>query len=187
MSHPSSIRVLGISGSLRKESYNTAVLRTAQEIAPEGMTITLHDISGIPLYNEDVYQKGFPDAVEKFRAAIRESHALLVVTPEYNYSIPGVLKNAIDYASRPPKQPFDSKPIAIMGASPSLTGTARAQSHLRQIFTGLNTRLFGWPELLVSNASQKISSEGKLTDEKSREILLKILIGLKDLTLQLLK
>ena len=179
------MNVLGISGSLRKSSYNTSVLKAAQEMAPEGMRITIHDISEIPLYNEDVKEKGFPPSVEKFREAVRAADALLFVTPEYNYSIPGVLKNAIDWASRPPKQPFDGKPVALMGASPSMTGTARAQSHLRQVLTGLNVHLFNWPECLIGNAGQKISADGKVTDEKTREVMLRVLTGLRGLTLQL--
>ena len=122
------LRVLGVSGSLRRGSFNTAALRTAQELAPEGMTIEIADISEIPPYNDDVRQEqGYPPPVERLRAEIAAADALLFVTPEYNYSVPGVLKNAIDWASRPPNQPLDGKPVAIMGASPSLLGTARAQ------------------------------------------------------------
>ena len=108
---------LGIAGSLRRGSFNAATLRTAQELAPAGMTIERFDIAPIPLYNEDVRQQGFPAPVEDLRARIKAADGLLIVTPEYNYSIPGVLKNAIDWASRPPEQPFDGKPIGVMGAS----------------------------------------------------------------------
>src|SRR5437660_4905537 len=118
-------RVLGISGSLRKSSFNTALLRAAQGLAPEGLTITLADIHAIPVYDEDVRTQGFPDAVAKLREAIAAADALLFATPEYNYSVSGVLKNAIDWASRPPSQPFAGKPMSIIGASGRMGGTMR--------------------------------------------------------------
>src|SRR5439155_23545899 len=121
-------------GSLRRASYNRGLLRAARSLAPKGMNIHILDILDIPLYNEDVHERGFPEAVAQFRARIRAADALLIVTPEYNYSVPGVLKNAIDWASCPPEQPFQDKPIAIMGASTGLFGTTRAQRHLRQMF-----------------------------------------------------
>ncbi len=130
MSDGGMVRILGIAGSLRRGSFNAATLRVAQELAPAGMTIEHFDIAPIPLYNEDVRQQGFPPPVEDLRARIKAADGLLIVTPEYNYSIPGVLKNAIDWASRPPEQPFDGKPIGIMGASGGALGTARAQSPL---------------------------------------------------------
>jgi chromate reductase len=117
MSDSATVRILGIAGSLRRGSFNAATLRAAQELAPAGMTIDSFDIAPIPLYNEDVRQQGFPPPVEDLRARIKAANGLLIVTPEYNYSIPGVLKNAIDWASRPPEQPFDGKPIGLMGAS----------------------------------------------------------------------
>jgi hypothetical protein len=122
------IRVFAYCGSLRKGSFNRMALRAAEELAPEGMSFESCDIGDIPLYNEDVRQQGFPAPVEKMRERIRAADAILFVTPEYNYSIPGVLKNAIDWASRPPDQPFAGKPAALMGATPSMLGTARAVS-----------------------------------------------------------
>jgi chromate reductase len=165
------INVLGISGSLRKKSFNSAALRTAQEMAPKGMTINIFDISPIPLYNEDVREKGFPEPVEEFRRQIKNADAILIVTPEYNYSIPGVLKNAIDWASRPPEQPFDGKPMAIMGASPSMFGSARAQYHLRQCFIYLNPFILNRPEIMISNAASKFDENGKLTDDKTSDLI----------------
>lgn len=165
------ITILGISGSLRKNSYNTAVLHKAQTLAPQNMVIDRFDIAPIPLYNEDVREQGFPPSVEELRTRIREADALLIVTPEYNYSIPGVLKNAIDWASRPPEQPFDAKPIAIMGASPSMLGTARAQYHLRQCFIYLNGYILNRPEVMISNAPSKFDQEGKLIDEKTCDFI----------------
>ena len=126
MSDAKGISVLAICGSLRAGSYNKAALRTAIELKPPGMTIETADIGSIPLYNEDVRALGFPPPVERLRAQIAAADALLFVTPEYNYSMPGVLKNAIDWASRPPDQPFAGKPVAIMGAGAGMAGTARA-------------------------------------------------------------
>jgi chromate reductase len=165
------INVLGISGSLRKKSYNTAALYAAAKIAPKEMAINIFDIAPIPLYNEDIREQGFPEAVEEFRRQIKNSDAILIVTPEYNYSIPGVLKNAIDWASRPPEQPFDGKPMAIMGASPSVFGSARAQYHLRQAFVYLNPYILNRPEIMISNAASKFDGDGDLTDDKTRDII----------------
>lgn len=122
------IKILGISGSLRKGSYNTATLHAARELAPERMEIKIFDIGNLPLYNEDVRAKGYPPQVQEFREQLRDADGVLIVTPEYNYSTSGVLKNAIDWASRPPTQPFDEKIIAIMGASPSSLGTGSIPS-----------------------------------------------------------
>jgi chromate reductase len=174
--------VLGISGSLRRGSFNTAALRVAKELAADGMTIEPFDLAPIPLYNEDVREKGFPPSVEDFRNRIRTADALLIVTPEYNYSIPGVLKNAVDWASRPPDQPFDGKPIAIMGASPSFTGTARSQYHLRQVFIYLNGLILNRPEVMITSAHTKFDAEGRLTDEPTREHIRGLLAGLRQWT-----
>jgi len=179
------VRVLGISGSLRKGSLNTAALRAAVDLAPAGMTIETFDISPIPLYNEDVKEQGFPEPVQRLREGIRAADALLLVTPEYNYSIPGVMKNAIDWASRPPEQPFAEKPIAIMGASPGALGTSRAQYHLRQCFVFLNAPVLLRPEVMISQANQKFDASGKLTDETTAKFIGDLLSGLADLTLRL--
>jgi chromate reductase len=176
------IKVLGIAGSLRAGSYNRAALRAAVELAPHGMTIETFDIAPIPVYNEDVKQQGFPPPVEELREKIRAADALLIVTPEYNYSIPGVLKNAIDWASRPPEQPFDGKPIGIMGASPSLLGTARAQYHLRQCFVFLNALVMNKPEVMIAQAPQKFDDRGGLIDGPTREFIGKHLASLADWT-----
>src|SRR3974390_1056811 len=138
MSDSGTVRVLGIAGSMRQGWFNRALLRLAQEMAPSGMTIESFDIAPIQPYNEDVRQQGFPPPVEELRARIKAADGLLFVTPEYNYSIPGVLKNAIDWASRPPEQPFDGKPIGLMGASGAIHGTSRAQYHLRECFVFLH-------------------------------------------------
>ena len=179
------MKVLAISGSLRKASYNTALIHAAQKIAPAGMEIELAEISGIPVYNDDVYQQGFPEAVLRFKAQIVGADALLISTPEYNYSIPGSLKNAIDWASRPPGQPFSNKPIAIMGATMGIMGTSRAQYHLRQVLTGLNAHVVNKPEVMVSTAQTKFDEQGNLTDEATRGFLLQLLVSLQTWTTRL--
>ena len=164
------IKVLGISGSLRSGS-NSAALQEAIGLVPPGMSIELADISGIPLYNEDVYALGFPPAVERFREQIRAADALLFATPEYNYSMAGVLKNAIDWASRPPEQPFSGKPAAILGASAGRFGTARAQYHLRQTLVFLDVHPLNKPEVMISSAQNAFDAQGRLLDDKARELI----------------
>ncbi len=139
MADDGKLNVLGICGSLRRASYNGGLLRAAKALAPAGMSIAIGDISAIPLYNGDVEREGFPKSVHDFRERIRAADALLIATPEYNYSVPGVLKNAIDWASRSPDQPLAGKPVAIMGATPGGFGTTRSQHHLRQVFIGVGS------------------------------------------------
>jgi chromate reductase len=179
------LRVLGFAGSLRQGSYNKMALRAAVELAPAGMTIETFDIAPIEPYNEDVKQRGFPSPVQELREKLRAADALLIVTPEYNHSIPGVLKNAIDWASRPPDQPFNNKPIAIMGASPGRLGTIRAQLHLRACFVFLNGLVMTQPEVLIANAAQMFDDQGRLTDQPTRELVAKLLISLADWTRRL--
>jgi chromate reductase, NAD(P)H dehydrogenase (quinone) len=179
------LRVLGFAGSLRQGSYNKMALRAAVELAPAGMTIETFDIAPIEPYNEDVKQRGFPSPVQELREKLRAADALLIVTPEYNHSIPGVLKNAIDWASRPPDQPFNDKPIAIMGASPGRLGTIRAQLHLRACFVFLNGLVMTQPEVLIANAAQMFDDQGRLTDQPTRELVAKLLISLADWTRRL--
>jgi chromate reductase, NAD(P)H dehydrogenase (quinone) len=179
MSDGGTVRILGIAGSLRRGSFNAATLRTAQELAPAGMTIDIFDITTIPVYNEDVRQQGFPAPVEDLRTRIKSADGLLIVTPEYNYSIPGVLKNAIDWASRPPEQPFDGKPVGIMGASAGAMGTGRAQYHLRQCFVFLNGYVMNRPEVMIPTAQNKFDANGKLTDQPTRDFMTAHLTALK--------
>ncbi|MGS0740272.1 NADPH-dependent FMN reductase [Glaciimonas sp. GG7] len=181
----SAINILGISGSLRHGSFNTAALRAAIELAPDGVNITQADISQFPLYNEDVKAQGFPPVVELFRQQIRNADAILFVTPEYNYSVPGVLKNAIDWASRPPEQPFAGKPAAIMGASPGALGSARAQYHLRQIAVFLDLKMLNGPEVMIGSAADRFDSAGTLIHAPTREFIKKMLVALQDWTLKL--
>jgi chromate reductase, NAD(P)H dehydrogenase (quinone) len=165
------MHVLGISGSLRRGSYNSALLRVAIESAPQGMQIETGRIDDLPLYDEDVRLAGYPPPAQRLREQIARADAVLIVTPEYNYSIPGGLKNAIDWASRPPDQPFNEKPIALMGASISMLGSARAQYHLRQCFVYLNSYVLNQPEVMVAKAQERFDEQGKLTDDKTREIV----------------
>lgn len=172
------LRVFAFCGSLRKGSFNRMALRAAEELAPPGMSFDSCDIGQIPLYNEDVRAKGYPPPVQDMRERIRAAGAILFVTPEYNYSMPGVLKNAIDWASRPPDQPFAGKPAAIMGASPSMLGSARAQYHLRQSCVFLNMFPVNRPEVFIAAADKKFDAEGRLTDEPTRSFIAQLLVAL---------
>jgi len=179
-----SLRILGIAGSLRRESFNAAALRAAQELAPDGVRIETFRLNDIPPYDEDVYQEGFPPAVEELRERIAAADALLVATPEYNYSVSGVLKNAIDWASRPPEQPFNDKPAAIMGVSAGRFGTARAQHDLRKILMALNTQVLNKPEVLIGPA-KSVFEDGRLADEDTRKIVAKLVEALAEWTRRL--
>jgi len=149
------------------------------------MSIETCDISAISLYNEDVREQGFPAPVAELRARIKEADGLLLVTPEYNYSIPGVLKNAIDWASRPPEQPFEGKPIGIMGASAGAMGSGRAQYHLRQCFVFLNGLVMNRPEGMVPAAQTRFDASGKLTDQATRDFISAHLTAFKSWVLRL--
>lgn len=163
------VNILGFAGSLRKDSYNKSLLRSALELIPENATLEIFDLDGIPPYNQDLENEP-SERVKEFKAKIKAADAILIATPEYNYSIPGVLKNAIDCASRPyGDNAFAHKPVAMMGASPGMMGTARAQYHLRQCFVFLTCFALNQPEVMVSFAHEKIDSDGKVTDNKTRE------------------
>ncbi|MDB6087995.1 MAG: NADPH-dependent reductase [Gammaproteobacteria bacterium] len=171
-------RILGICGSLRKGSYNALLLRAYVDSAPPDTVIESANIHEIPPYNEDVRQVGFPAAVGRLRDQIQSADALLIVTPEYNYSIPGVLKNAIDWASRPPYQPFNEKPIAITGASPSMLGSGRAQYDLRRCFVYLNAFVLNQPEVMLAKAHERFDKHGKLTHQGSQKLIVEQLEAL---------
>ncbi|WP_431857697.1 NADPH-dependent FMN reductase [Azospirillum sp.] len=170
------VRVLGFAGSLRRGSFNRALLRLAVEAAPEGLEIDVFDIAPIPLYNGDVEAAGFPEPVQAFRERIRAADALLIACPEYNYSMPGVLKNAIDWASRGADQPFAGKPLAIMGAGGGL-GTGRSQYHLRQTCVYLDMHPLNKPEVLV-RAAESFNPDGSLKDEAVRGRVVALLTAL---------
>ncbi len=172
------IRILGIAGSLRRESYNRAALRAAAELVPEGATLEIFDLDDIPMFNQDEDQNP-PDKVVELKRRIREADAVLFVTPEYNYSVPGVLKNAIDWASRPyGDSAWNGKPAAIMGASVGTLGTARAQYHLRQIMVFLNMFPINQPEVMIGNAAKRFDQEGNLTDDATKEFIRQLLQNL---------
>jgi chromate reductase len=176
------LHILGICGSLRARSFNRGLLEAAIEIAPAELAITIFDgLGAIPPYNADVEAEGDPAPVAAFKAAIRDADALLIATPEYNYGVPGVLKNAIDWASRPPgKSVLNRKPAAIMGASMGGTGTARAQLALRQSFVFTETHALLRPEVLVARAQDKVDAQGRLTDEATRKMVRQLLEALRD-------
>ncbi len=162
------MRVLGIAGSLRSASYNRGLLRAAQELAPDGMTVEIHEIRDLPYYDGDVEAAGVPEPVQRLRDAIRDADAVLFATPEYNRGTSGVLKNAIDWASRPPRQSvLDGKPVALMGATTGISGTANAQRQVREalLFPGAQTLP---EEVLVARAGEKFDENGELTDPEVR-------------------
>jgi chromate reductase, NAD(P)H dehydrogenase (quinone) len=184
MSDSGTISVLGICGSLRQGSYNVAALRTAIALKPAGMNVTVADISQIPLYNEDVRQQGFPPPVETLRRQIKEADALLFACPEYNYSMTGVLKNAIDWASRPPDQPFAGKPCAILGAAAGMAGSARAQYDLRRACVFLDMHPLNKPEVLIGQAQTKFDAAGNMTDEAGKGFIRDLMAALAAWTRQ---
>ena len=174
------MKVLAISGSLRQGSFNSGLVRAAVEMAPAGVSITVADITSVPLYNGDDDGDSKPDAVEALAEQVRLADALLFATPEYNYSIPGVLKNTIDWLSRVPGGIFAGKPAAIMGASMGGMGSSRSQYHLRQVLQCLDVKTLNKPEVFVSAAHQKCDEKGNLTDDNTREMIAKQLQALKD-------
>jgi chromate reductase, NAD(P)H dehydrogenase (quinone) len=169
------LKILGIAGSLRRGSINRGALRAAQELAPEGAKIEIFELDGIPPFNQDE-ENNPPAKVKELKERIRRADGILFSTPEYNYSVPGVLKNAIDWASRPyGDSAWNEKPVAVMGASPSNLGTSRAQYHLRQSFIFLNMHPLNGPEVMISNARERFDEEGNLKDAKTKELIQKML------------
>jgi chromate reductase, NAD(P)H dehydrogenase (quinone) len=183
------IRVLGIGGSLRKGSYNRALLRAARDLAPEEMAVHIFDndtLASIPLFNEDVRQQGDPEPVKILKQEIRQADALLFAIPEYNFSISGVLKNAVDWVSRPPNgSPLDGKPVALMGASTGMSGTIRAQMHFRQVCAFTNMLPLNKPQVTVANAAIKFDPEGRLVDPDTRGFVRALIQALHAWTLRL--
>ena len=181
------IIILGFAGSLRKSSYNKALLLAAVELMPRDAKLEIFDLEGIPPFNQDL-ETQMPEKVKEFKAKIKAANAILIATPEHNYSIPGVLKNAIDWASRPPgDNSFEGKPVAIMSASSGMLGGARAQYHLRQVLVSLNMHAINRPEVIVTFASQKIDENGRVTDETTRKFIRELLGNLVAWTRRLKK
>ena len=181
------VNILGFAGSLRQGSYNKALLRAATELVPQDANLEIFDLEGIPPFNQDL-EKSMPQKVKEFKAKIKSADAILMVTPEYNYSIPGVLKNAIDWASRPyGDNSFTGKPVAVMSASTGMLGGARAQYHLRQVLVFLDMYPINKPEVFLTFANQKFDEKGRLTDEKAKELIKELLTALVTWTRKLQK
>jgi chromate reductase len=181
------VKILGIAGSLRQGSYNRSALRAAVKLVPPDSTLETFDLDGIPPFNED-HEKEFPPSALEFKAKVSAADAIVIATPEYNYSVPGVLKNAIDWASRPyGDSAWNAKPIGVMGASVGTLGTARAQYHLRQMFVFLNMFPVNQPEVMIANAADKFDEQGNLKDPKTSEKIKELLEALVDWTRRLKK
>jgi chromate reductase, NAD(P)H dehydrogenase (quinone) len=180
------MRFLGFAGSLRRGSYNRGLIRAAAEMAPTGIIVETFDIDDVPLYNQDVEDAGEPTAVVAFKKAIARADALLVATPEYNHGVPGVLKNAIDWASRPrATSPLRDKPVAVMGATPGRGSTARAQAQLRDAFVFTSACVMPQPELLIGGAGASFDHDGNLTDPVLRNSLVELMAALRAWTLRI--
>jgi chromate reductase len=172
------LSILGIAGSLRRESYNKGALRAAQQLCPEGARIEIYDLAGLPLFNQDEERNPTPK-VSEFKQKIRAADAILISTAEYNYGMPGVLKNALDVASRPyGDNAWNGKPVAIMSAAMSVAGGIRAQYQLRQCFVFLNMEALVQPEVAISNATPRFDERGNLTDETSKKLIAQLLQNL---------
>jgi len=173
------LNVLVICGSLRKNSYNAALARALPELTPEGMKLTSAPAyDGLPMYNSDIQEaSGFPPAAEDLASAIRAADGVIIVSPEYNWTIPGALKNAIDWVSRMKDQPFKEKPVAIQSCSQGPLGGSRMQYHMRMALTYLNAFTFGTPEVIVSVAQNKFDKDLRLADETTRNVVKQQLAG----------
>jgi chromate reductase len=172
------VKIVGFTGSLRQKSFNKAALKAAQELVPEGAVLELIDLAAIPFLNEDIEAQGLPPAVAEFKKQLAAADALLIATPEYNFSIPPVLKNALDWASRGEELPMFGKPLAILSASPSFLGGARVQYHLRQVCVSINLEPLNKPEVFISAAHTKFDEEGHLTDARTKDAIAKLLVAL---------
>jgi chromate reductase len=178
-------KILAFAGSLRKGSFNKALVRAAVDVAPDTVNIEVFDLEGIPPYNQD-NENNPPQIVSDFKEKIRNADALLIATPEYNYSVSGVLKNAIDWASRPKEgNPLEGKPVAIMSASTGRLGGARAQYHLRQTFIFLNIHPVNQPEVMMSDAPHNVDENGRVTNEITRKLIRQLIEALIDLSKKL--
>ena len=181
------INIIGFTGSLRLHSYNKAALRAAKKLLPEGATLDIVDLSDIPFFNEDLEVEGIPQAVLDFKKKLSTADAILISTPEYNYSIPPVLKNALDWASRGTDLPLSGKPLAIMSASPSIFGGSRVQYNLRQVCVRLNLLPLNQPEVFIMKADTKFDKEGNLINETTQNSISKLLEALVDKALESMK
>lgn len=162
--------ILAISGSLRSGSFNTGLLRTAPSLLPDGMSFQLADLRGIPFFDADIETSGMPDAVAVFKQQINDADGVLIATPEYNFSYTGVIKNALDWASRGPVRPFMDKPVAVVGASTGNFGAVRAQTDMRRLLHGMGAHVMPKPELLITQAATKFDTNGLLIDEATLNV-----------------
>lgn len=178
------VSLIGMSGSLRAGSYSNAIIETLRERFAERADLRLYDLAPIPLYNQDFEGEKRPPVVKQMLADIEAADGLVFCAPEFNHSIPGVLKNAIDWASRPPDQPFASKPVAILGAAAGMAGSARAQLHLRQSCVFLDMHPLNKPEVLIFQAQNKFDADGKLTDDVARGLIRDLMVALARWTRQ---
>ena len=185
MSAPSRIKLLGISGSLRAQSYNSGALSVVGSVLPEDMEFDVTGLSDLPFYNADVEQRGFPAVVESFRRNVAAADALIFAVPEYNFSVSGVLKNALEWLSRPPNSPTNGKPCGVFGASVSPLGTARGQFHFRHICVSLNMIPVNAPHVDITNAKTKFDAQGRLTDQASVDLIRQLVRELRSLTIRL--
>ena len=185
MSAPSRIKLLGISGSLRAQSYNSGALFVVASVLPEDMEFDVASLSDLPFYNADVEQRGFPAVVESFRRNVAAADALIFAVPEYNFSVSGVLKNALEWLSRPPNPPTNGKPCAVFGASVSPLGTARGQFHFRHICVSLNMIAVNTPHVDITNAKTKFDAQGRLTDRASIDLIRQLVGELRNLAIRL--
>lgn len=178
--------VVGIAGSLRQHSFNRGLIRAAAEVAPGGVAVRIFDLAGVPLYNQDVEDAGEPESVVALKRAIGAADALLIATPEYNHGIPGVLKNAIDWASRPRRtSPLLDKPVAVMGASTGRGSTARAQAQLRDAFVFTGACVMPLPEVMVGSAATRFDEDGNLIDPEVRESVARLLEALREWSIRI--
>jgi chromate reductase len=179
------VKVAAIAGSLRKDSFNKALLRAAKDLAPKNVEIEVFDLEGIPGFNQDT-EDNPPARVKELKAMVRAADAVLIATPEYNFSVPGILKNAIDWASRPyGDSAWNGKPVAVMSASVSMLGGVRAQDHLKQILVLLNMFPVNQPEVIVTFAADKFDGKGNLKDEDTKKFIKMLLKNLADITMKL--
>ena len=185
MSAPPRVKLLGISGSLRAQSYNSGALSVVGSVLPEGMEFDVASLADLPFYNADVEQRGFPAVVESFRGKVAAADALIFAVPEYNFSVPGVLKNALEWLSRPPDSPTSGKPCAMFGASVSPLGTARGQFHFRHICVSLNMIPVNAPHVDITNAKTKFDAQGRLIDQASVDLIRQLVGELRNLTIRL--
>lgn len=177
---PAPLHVLGIVGSLRKGSFNRHLLHAARELAPPSLVIESYELASIPLFNGDYEQTGFPEPVAALRAAVARADGVLIATPEYNYSIPGVVKNALDWVSRGPVRPFAGKPVAIMSASTGAFGGVRSQLAVRVVLQAIRAQPLAGPEVTVMHAASKFDADGRLTDATTRELVAQLLVAFAD-------